>query len=463
MNLSKENTDPKKEPVSHSSNVSFTSKKKMYWKTGERSSRFAFLKHWAALSTLISGVIAMIAVTIVFYRENTGTYYKNKFQSPIKAGVISLPIHSGAESGFSGDATALKKEITIYNPHAFGTSSSLTSTSVQTKRKEVLQEEVSVFDQRTIAPTRVDEQNLAEETEVLNQREAFALTQPALAIPSIGPKLPHDYYESSKKFRLMGRFKMGAEIGLGMSSLQVQDARANDSQVITDVAVKPELTKSYGFSVQAEVFRHFSVGTGIYENSYTSQIIPRFIPDTTGGGFNWPPPTGGQEGEEHEEHGEHGEGENVIQFAEGGYDVVTNAGVTHVSHDMDDDLNILSGSKEYFSYYSIPLQVSYSLQLRKFVFELGSAVNYNHIKGAYALFNVLDDNKYATQKSEIAGIKSHYFSQSANLGVQYKLSYRLSIGTSFRYNYALSTMNTATPFHTRVNSWTGMAGVYYNF
>jgi hypothetical protein len=238
----------------------------------------------------------------------------------------------------------------------------------------------------------------------------------------------------------------------------------DDSQVVGDVKVKPELVKSYGFVVQAQVMPHISVGTGIYESSFQSEIIPRFIPDTTGGGFNWPPPPPPPgEGEEHHEEEEHGSGENVIQFADGGYDIVTNAGVTHVSHDMDEDLAILSGSKEYFTYYTIPLTVNYGVRYRKFNFELGTGFNYNHLKQSYAQFNVLDDNKFSTQQSNIVGLKTHYFSQSVQLGVQYKLTYNLSVGTSFKYNYAVTTMNEATPFNTRLNSWSGMAGVYYNF
>ena len=474
MRFSKENIDPKKEPVSRASLSSSSTKKKIYWQSGERSSKFAFLKHWAALSTLISGVIAMIAVTIVFYRENTGTFYKSKFQSPITAEISSTPLKNGSEISLSAqtESTAV---ISTYDPSLFSSDSQFSlpesnriSNPVSTTPSNHLITHPAVEN----APLQHQERQLAslgwedesEELIPLVQREALALHVPEINQPAVEAKLPSDYFSTSNKSRWMGRIKMGAELGLGLSAFDVKDARATDSQVVSDVKVKPELSKSYGLVVQAEVFKHFSVGTGYYQNTYTSEIIPRLIPDTTGGGITWPPPPPpeGEEGE-HEEHNEHGEGEHVIQFADGGYDVITNTGVTHLSDDMDADLTILKGSKEYFTYFSVPVQLSYAMRFKKFIFEIGSGINYNQLKTSFAQFSLLDDNKYSTQKSEIIGLKTHYFSQSAHLGIQYKLSYRLSIGASFKCNYALSNMNEATPFNTRVNSWTGMAGVYYNF
>lgn len=467
MKLSTKNNDLNQEPTRRTSSKTTSSTKKVYWKMGERNSRFAFLKHWAALSTLGMGVIATIAVTTLFNRENKGTYYKSKFLSPVASQIEDITNHSESNSsGNNSASTSIHPRIAIYTPPFFGSSSDLANPKSNLEVVGVVSTGTTQEEQKQHNLTNGEyvEELVTEEELPLSNRGASMLNVPAYAGLSLGPKQPSDYFNSGKKQRFMGRFKVGAEVGLGLSKFNVKDARTTDSQVVTDVQVKPELSKSYGFVAQAEVFRNFSVGTGFYENSYSSTIIPRFIPDTTGSGFNWPPPPPpGGEGEEHEEHNEHGEGENVIQFAEGGYDVVTNTGVTHVMHDMDEDLSILSGSKEYFTYYSIPLQVSYSLRYRKFQFELGTGVQYNHLKTSYAQFNVLDDNKYSTQRSDIVGLNSHYFSHTANLGVQYKLSYRLSVGATFKCNYALSNMNTATPFLTRLNTWAGMAGVYYNF
>lgn len=464
MNFSKENIDPKKEPNRRKAIASFSNSKKTYWKTGERSSRIAILKHWATLTTIGIGLIATIVVTALFYRENKGTYYKSKFLSPSS---LTKSLEESSESNPSGFTPPVSYE--EYNPAVFSptptfpleTNEQLPSlTKEVVERKEQQVEEIIAVENQTSSQTRLKEElSFLADYVSMTGLTGNTLAVPSLINPLFEPKLASTYFDQAKKYRFLSRFRVGAEVGFGLSILNVRDARSDDSQVVGDVKVRPELAKSYGFMIQAEILPHFSIGTGIFETSFRSEIIPRFLPDTTGSGFPWPPPPE----EEHNEEEEHGSGQNVIQLTEGGYDIVTNAGVTHVSHDMDEDLSILNGSKEYFTYYSIPLQLNYSVRFRKFNFDFGTGVNYNHLKHSYAQFNVLDDNKFSSQKSEIIGLKNAFISQHIQLGVQYKLTYNLSLGASIKSNYAWSTMNENTPFNTRLNSWWGMAGVYYNF
>jgi|GEM_PF-2378254 len=466
MNFFKENNKLKREPTRRNFTKTSSNPKKVYWKISSRSSLVAIFTHWATLSTLAIGVVAMVVVTVLFYRENKGTYYKSKFLSPI---ALSKSIEEISES--SQSTTLQNRDYTEYNPNNFNSSPAFVAPEVATASIPTQQDQVEIlnhtFEKVQNVETHRNFQTGYSEEELVTVEElphltglsGIKLAVPTLVNPNFEPKQPSDYVNEDKKSRWIGRFRVGAEVGFGLSTLNVRDARMDDSQVVGDVKVKPELVKSYGFVVQAQVLPQLSVGTGIYENSFRSEIIPRFLPDPTGSGYTWPPP----EEEEHSEEEEHGSGQNVIQLTEGGYDIVTNAGVTHVSHDMDEDMSILSGSKEHFTYYTIPVNVNYTMRYRKINIEIGTTFNYNHLKHSYALFNVLDDNKFSTQKSDIIGLKTYYFSQSVQLGMQYKLTYNLSVGASFKYNYALSTMNESTPFNTRINSLSGMAGVYYNF
>lgn len=251
--------------------------------------------------------------------------------------------------------------------------------------------------------------------------------------------------------------------GFGGNSIDVKDSRTYDSQVPSDVQVKSGRTNYAGVSGDFRIAKHWGVTIGLEQMTTRTGIVNHFFADTTGSGIILDPGEAEGGGEEEEEEGSIGTGNTTVQASSTGYDVITNLGQVHLSHEKNADCTLTNKSYQALTYMNVPIQAYYAIPFKRMEWTIGAGGVYHMLTKSYAHLEIKDALGTSYQTSNIEGLTKASWSARVNSSFNYHLTGRWAIQIGFDYTKGLKPINAATPFSSRLNTFVGRTGLTFNF